>query len=291
MGNLKFKKVLLLYILPAALIYAVFFIYPFIQTLYYSFFQWDGIFAPIFNGLKNYTELIKDRVFQESIVRVVKWAFLAGILQSSLGLALAFLLRGKARANAFFRSAYFVPVVISSAAICVMFTVMYDKDIGLINAFLDLIGLGGLKRVWLGDRSVAFYATIAVPIWQAMGLFIIIMFSGLQSIPEELYEAAQIDGASSFDLFLRITVPLMLPIIQICVVLSVSNSFKNFDYIYMLTGGGPVNSTQVPATFMYNRAFMGMQYGVGTAVAVIICVLSGVFVTAVRSGFGCLMKD
>ena len=250
MGNLKFKKVLLLYILPAALIYAVFFIYPFIQTLYYSFFQWDGIFAPIFNGLKNYTELIKDRVFQESIVRVVKWAFLAGILQSSLGLALAFLLRGKARANAFFRSAYFVPVVISSAAICVMFTVMYDKDIGLINAFLDLIGLGGLKRVWLGDRSVAFYATIAVPIWQAM-----------------------------------------LPIIQICVVLSVSNSFKNFDYIYMLTGGGPVNSTQVPATFMYNRAFMGMQYGVGTAVAVIICVLSGVFVTAVRSGFGCLMKD
>ena len=285
MGILKFKKGLLVYLVPATLMYSVFFIYPFIQTLYYSFFEWDGIFEPVFNGVKNFTAVFKERVFQESIVRVVKWAVLAGVLQSGLGLTLAFLLRGKAKCNSLFRSAYFVPVVISSAAVCVMFTVMYDKDIGLVNSFLDGVGLGSLKHVWLGDRSVAFYATIAVPIWQAMGLFVMIMFSGLQSIPEELYEAAQIDGANSWNLFWKITVPLMIPIIQICVVLSVSNSFKNFDYIYMLTGGGPVNSTQVPATMMYSKAFAGMQYGMGTAVAVVICVLSGIFVTAVRAGF------
>lgn len=95
----------------------------------------------------------------------------------------------------------------------------------------------------------------------------------------------RLTGAGPWNLFWRITVPLMLPIIQICVVLSVSNSFKNFDYIYMLTGGGPVNSTQVPATMMYSKAFAGMQYGMGTAVAVVICVLSGIFVTAVRAGF------
>lgn len=285
MGILKFKKGLSLYLLPAMLIYSVFFIYPFVQTLYYSFFEWDGIFEPVFNDIRNFKILLNERVFQESVLRVIKWAVLAGILQSGIGLGLAFLLRGKAKCNSFFRSAYFIPVVISSAAVCVMFTVMYDKDIGLINAFLGAVGLDGLKHVWLGDRSVAFYATIAVPIWQAMGLFIMIMFSGLQSIPEELYEAAQIDGAGPWNLFWRITVPLMLPIIQICVVLSVSNSFKNFDYIYMLTGGGPVNSTQVPATMMYSKAFAGMQYGMGTAVAVVICVLSGIFVTAVRAGF------
>ena len=150
MGILKFKKGLLVYLVPATLMYSVFFIYPFIQALYYSFFEWDGIFEPVFNGVKNFTALFKERVFQESIVRVVKWAVLAGVLQSGLGLTLAFLLRGKAKCNSLFRSAYFVPVVISSAAVCVMFTVMYDKDIGLVNSFLDGVGLGSLKHVWLG---------------------------------------------------------------------------------------------------------------------------------------------
>lgn len=285
MGELKFKKGLLIFLAPALVIYVGFFILPFIQTVGYSLCDWDGIKEPEFVGLANFIAIFKDKVFVASVGRVVKWAVLSALIQPILGLFIANLLNGKIKGSGIFRSLYFLPSVISSAAVCLMFTVMYDNDIGMINGLLRLMGLNDLTHIWLGDVNVAFYACIAVPIWQGMGMFILIMFSGLQAVDRELIEAAKIDGASSIQLFFKIIIPLMLPIIQVCIVLSISNSFKNFDYIYMLTGGGPMNSTQVPATLMYARAFAGRKYGFGTAIAVIIVLLSSVTVAVVKKVF------
>lgn len=285
MGEVKFKKRLLVFLVPALAVYLCFFILPFVLTISYSLCNWDGIMEPVFVGFANFKAVFQDKVFIDSVGRVVKWAFLAALIQPFMGLFIANLLHGKVAGSGIFRSLYFLPVVISSAAVCVMFTVIYDNDIGLINGFLRLVGLSDWAHIWLGDVKVVFYACIAVPIWQSMGMFIVVMFSGLQSVSGELIEAAKIDGANSAQLFLKIIIPLMMPIIQICVVLSISNSFKNFDYIYMLTGGGPMNSTQVPATLMYARAFAGRKYGLGTAIAIVIVLLSSITVTIVKRIF------
>jgi raffinose/stachyose/melibiose transport system permease protein len=158
-----------------------------------------------------------------------------------------------------------------------MFVVMYDNDIGLVNTLLRFIGLGGLAQIWLGNPATAFYAAIVVPIWQGLGMYIVILISGLQGIPEELYESSMLDGANAWHRFWRITVPMLWPIIQICVILTVSGAFKNFDYIYILTAGGPGSSTHVLATYMYDKAFVGMRFGFGSAVAVVIFSLGMVF--------------
>lgn len=283
MGVLKFRAFYLMYIIPALLLYCVFFILPFVQTVIYSLYNWDGINTPVFLGLKNYWEMFHDKVFYASTGRVLKWALIQGIVQTIIALLLANLLKGKLKGSKFFRSVYFIPVVMSSAAICLMFTVMYDNDIGLLNALLRAIGLGSWARVWLGDAQVAFYAAIAVPIWQGIGLYMVILLSGLQSVSEEIYESAKMDGANAWQQLTRITIPMIWNIIQICIILTVSGTFKNFDYVYILTAGGPGSSTHVLATYMYDKAFVGLRYGYGTAVAVIIFLLGFAFTVIFRA--------
>ena len=277
MGTLKMKPAYYLYLLPALALFAVFLVVPFVQTVFISLQDWDSINEMEFIGFSNYMEMFRDEVFVASVGRVLKYALIQVVVQIALGLLFAALLRGEKKGNGFFRAVYFLPYIISSAAICVMFTVMYDNDIGLINNLLRAVGLDSWVHIWLGEESTAFYATIAVPIWQGLGMYIVILLSGLQGISEEYYEAAKIDGATAFQSFRKITVPLLWPIIQICIILSVSGAFKNFDYVYMLTGGGPGSSTHVPATFMYDKAFIGMRYGYGSAVAVFIFMLGFVF--------------
>ncbi|MCZ8516113.1 sugar ABC transporter permease [Paenibacillus filicis] len=283
MGVVKFRAFYLMYLIPALLLYCIFFILPFVQTVIYSLYNWDGINTPVFLGLKNYWEMFHDKVFYASTGRVLKWALIQGIVQTIIALLLANLLKGKLKGSKFFRSVYFIPVVMSSAAICLMFTVMYDNDIGLLNALLRAIGLGGWARVWLGDAQVAFYAAIAVPIWQGIGLYMVILLSGLQSVSEEIYESAKMDGANAWQQLTRITIPMIWNIIQICIILTVSGTFKNFDYVYILTAGGPGSSTHVLATYMYDKAFVGLRYGYGTAVAVIIFLLGLAFTVIFRA--------
>ena len=178
MGAFKPKLWYFIYIVPALLLYIGFFIFPFFQTIGYSLTAWDGINSSKFIGLANYIEMFKNVVFQASTIRVLQWAVIQGVVQISIALFVANLLRGAIRGSLFFRSVFFMPVVISSAAICLMFIVMYDNDIGLVNAFLRGIGLGNLTRIWLGNSQTAFYAAIAVPIWHGIGMYMVILLSG-----------------------------------------------------------------------------------------------------------------
>lgn len=155
-----------------------------------------------------------------------------------------------------------------------MFSLMYDKDIGLLNYALQWVGLGSFVRSWLADEHTAFYAVIAAPIWHTIGYFFIILLAGMQNLPEEVYEAATIDGAGAWTQFSRITLPLIWPILQICMILSITGALKSFDYVFIMTKGGPGDATQVPATYMYETVFVGMKYGYGTAIAITIFVFS-----------------
>jgi raffinose/stachyose/melibiose transport system permease protein len=274
MGVMRFRPWYVVYLVPALLLYLTFFVYPFAQTFISSFTSWDGISAPVFVGLDNYTEFFQDSVLVAGIGRILLWAALAVLVKVGLGLVFAAMLRDRLRGYKFFTGVFFFPVVISSSAMSLIFTLMYDKDIGVINEGLRAVGLGFLEQSWLSDPNTAFLAAIAVPIYQDIGFFLVIFLAALQDIPNEYYESARMDGANPFQIFFRITLPLCLGSLRVCAVLAVTSAFKTFDYIFLLTSGGPGTSTQVPATWMYLQTFQSFRYGYGAAIAMLIFVLS-----------------
>jgi raffinose/stachyose/melibiose transport system permease protein len=274
MGTLRFRPGVLLFVLPAFALYAVFFIIPFFQTLIGSVFDWNGMGSSRFVGLANYVALASDALFQHGIARVGLWAVLAVIFKVGIALLLAAMLRVKIRGERLFSGAFFVPVVISSAAISLMFTLLYDPDIGLIDVGLRAIGLKSLAHGWLSDENTALYAVIAVPIWHTIGYFFVILLAAMRNSPQEIYEAALIDGASARVTFTHITIPTIWPVLQVCIVLAITAALKSFDYVFVMTGGGPGTSTEVPATYMYKTIFVNLQLGYGTAMATTIFLLA-----------------
>ncbi|MFC0470688.1 carbohydrate ABC transporter permease [Halalkalibacter kiskunsagensis] len=266
--------------MPAFLIYSLFFIYPFFRTFYYSFFDWSGIGEATFIGFQNYLLLLNDQLFLSGLGRVTVWALLAILIKVGLALILANILRQPIVGSKIFTSAFFIPVIISTAAISVMFTLIYDLDVGVLNIFLSSIGLESWTKSWLGNEQTAFYAVIAAPIYHTIGYFFIILLAAMQNISGEIYEAAKIDGANAWVTFTKVTIPQIWPILQICIILAITGAMKSFDYVFVMTKGGPANSTQVPATYMFETIFEGMRYGYGTAIAFAIFMFS-FFVTIV----------
>jgi raffinose/stachyose/melibiose transport system permease protein len=176
-------------------------------------------------------------------------------------------------ARAVFRTALFLPVVLSFVVVGLLWSWIYSYDAGLLNGMLDHLGLAGLQRDWLGDQKVALWALVIVDIWKWFGFHMIIFLAGLQSIPTELYEAGRIDGASSWRLLRFITLPLILPISLINLVLATSGAFNVFDVVYVMTEGGPVNATNVAMMDIYKQAFQFYHFGYSSALSVVQLVL------------------
>lgn len=282
MGSLPFRFSILLFLAPAFLLYAVFFVTPFLWTLFYSFHDWNGFATPEFAGLSNYAQLAQDDLFLAGVGRVGLWAVLAIIFKVGAALILASLLREKISGSGVFITAFFIPVVISSAAISLLFTLIYDLDAGLLNTALRAVGLQDWTRNWLGDPDTALLSVIAVPVWHTIGYFFIILLAAMHGIPRDLYEAAEIDGANRWTVFSRITVPMVWPVLSVCIVLAITGALKSFDYVFVLTRGGPGTATQVPATYLYETIFVGLRYGYGTAMATAIFVIGLVSTLVVR---------
>src|ERR1700730_10055674 len=186
MGALRFRPSVVLFMIPAFLLYVAFFIIPFVQTLYGSIFAWNGMGVSQFVGLQNYIQLAQDDLFQRGIGRVALWAVLAILFKVGIALVLASMLRVPIRGERFFSAAFFVPVVISSAAISLMFTLLYDPDIGLIDIGLRAMGLGALAQNWLSNENTALYAVIAVPIWHTIGYFFVILLAAMRNSSQEI---------------------------------------------------------------------------------------------------------
>jgi len=271
---LKDKKAIFIFVFPALLIFFVAIILPIISSTYYSFLSWDGIGKATFVGLKNYVNLFVNNTdgFTKAVQNSFTLAILSVVIQLPLALLLALILARGVKGEGFFRTIYFIPVIMSTVVIGQLWMKIYHPDYGMLNSILENIGLGRYAHAWLADTKTALFAVFVPIIWQYIGYHMLLLYAGIKSVSPDIYEAAKIDGASEFKMATAITIPLIKPILQVCVVFAVTGSFKAFDLIYIITNGGPLHASEVPSTLMYNTIFNKYMYGYGSAMSTFIIV-------------------
>jgi raffinose/stachyose/melibiose transport system permease protein len=263
------SRVAYLYILPAFAVFAVFLGYPFLQTIQYSFYDWDGLSAATWAGVANYAGVVTDPTLRAAFGH----ALVLMVFYAALPIAIALLLTAmisrahRLRAMSVYRTVLFVPQVIASVVVATIWVSIYSPH-GLLNEALRLVGLGSLARVWLADYSLALVAVGFVGTWLNVGLCLVLFLSGVGNIPPVLYEAARIDGAGAVREFFAITLPSLRGQIAVALTLTVTSALKTFDLVYVTTSGGPGNSTTVPGFEAYHRAFGTGQVGSAAAVAI-----------------------
>ena len=268
---------------PALLVFLVFFVYPNLEVAYLSLFNWAGISKlKTFVGLDNYAELIfKDEVFRKAIVNTAVIALQSIVIQIPAALAISVALNRRLALGRLFMTIFFLPTVISLVATGMIWSLMYDPSFGSVNLLLGALGLERLQPAWLGDPSTALPAVIITINWVYVGLYAVILSSALKTIPQSVFDSAKVDGLSEFATTVRITAPMLREVIAVLVVMSVSGSFKSFDLIWSMTGGGPVNSTEIATTHLYKMAFRYMRSGYASAIGVCIFLIC-LAITAVQ---------
>lgn len=277
----------LLFILPALIVYSVFVIYPTISAFWLSLFDWSGVGSVMnFIGLDNFVEALKSPEFYRAGWHNMVFFLAIFVFQNTVGLFVAIQLDARPRWVEFYRTVLFMPVLISLVATGFIWSLMLSPNIGVINPLLKDLGLGKLAQPWLSSRTLALPIVIGVQAWQMLGWSIVVYLAGLQGIPKELREAAQIDGANEWDVFRRVTFPLLAPSFTILTVLTFILIFRVFDVVYVLAGpaGAPAGDTDVLGTLIYRNAFgstgafagMSLRMSYAIAVSVILLVILGI---------------
>ena len=271
-----------LFLLPAIVLFLVFIIYPIASSVYYSTFNWNGIGPAVkFVGLDNFKQILTDQVFIKAAGNALLIVVLSLVAQLPLALALAIMVGRDLPGRAFFRTIFFMPYVLSEVIAAIIWLSLFspDPDRGLINALLTLIP-GVQAQNFLGDVNVVMPVVFVVLTWKYFGLHMLLDMAGLQNIPKEVEEAAMIDGASRWQTVRYVTIPLLRSTLLTSVYLSVLGSLTQFNLIWIMTRGGPVNASEVMATYMYRYAFIRFQLGYGSAVALVMLVICLVFSVA-----------
>ena len=259
---------------PALLVYVAFVLLPVVLAAVYSFFKWNG-FGPLvdFIGVDNYTRALSDPVFVSAIGHNFFIVGLSLLIQGPIAIGIALLLNRKLPGRRLFRVLIFIPYVLSEVVVALAWRLILQPN-GPFDALMAAVGLGDLRQLWLADTGLVLWTLFAILTWKYVGFAIILLLAGLQGIPEELEEAAQIDGATWWQTQRYITLPLLGPTIRIWAFLSIIGSLQQFDLVWILTGGGPADATQTMATYMVQYGFQRSQLGFGSAVAVILFVIS-----------------
>lgn len=264
---MKQSKTLYLFVLPGLFMYLLFFVYPTLNGLVLSFTDWEGI-SSHWNwvGFDNYKRMLfNDDIFQTALTNNLKFMLVVVIFQTSISLIFAILLLKNSKSNVFFRALYFFPTIISSISVAFIWAFVFNPNVGVLNLLLGKAGLDALAQNWLGDPKLAIYSIAFVQVWAHAGQMMVIFVAGLQSIPEELYEAVYLDGATNWQAFKNVTWPMIAPAATIVVAYTTIQSFKAFDLIFAMTGGGPIYSTEILSTYIYHTAFQGSEFGYAAA--------------------------
>lgn len=268
------KFVITLYVLPALILILLLIYIPIVLTGYYGLMDWNGIGKMKFIGLENYIELVQDKKFWQST-----WhSLLLGIFStvSLVGyLILSLILASKIKGANFLRKIYLIPMLLSSVAIGQLWAKIFDPTNGMINRLLIMLGVDH-PPLWLADSNIVLYALFIPIVWQYAGFYIIIFYAALKNVPEELIEAAKIDGANPIQIAYKIKIPLITGVIKVMVILAIVGSLKYFDLIFVLTGGGPNGASEVMASYMYTEAFSKYNFGYGSAIGfglLVICLI------------------
>ena len=281
------KRSIVLFMTPAALVFLAVMIIPIFATGYYSTLEWDGIGDATFVGIKNYISLLLDNKYEfwQSVGHSFIVLFLSVFVQETIAMVLALILAKGVKGESFFRTAFFIPMVVSTVVIAQLFLKIYNPNYGLLNTMLESLGLGRWANEWLGDPKIAIWAVFIPLIWQYIGYHMLLFYGAIKSLSTDILEAARIDGANYFQIITRIILPLIVPMIETCVVLAVVGSLKTFDFVYVMTNGGPVGATEVPSTIMYDLLINRSVYGEGSAAAVFIVVECLLFTVVLRYAF------
>lgn len=267
-----------LFLLPALLIFGLLVLAPIIIAAYASFFNWNGFGPPTdFIGLGNFQRLFDDPVFIDDLWHGLLLIVLTLVFQLPAALALAMLLNQRLRGRRIYRLIFFAPYVLSEVVTAVLFTMIFSPETGLVNNLLTRIGLESLAIAWLAEPSVVMYTVFLVISWKYFGLHMILYLAGRQAIPEEVMEAAAIDGASAWETFRHVTLPLLGPTIRISIFLSVIGTIQLFDMVYVLTGGGPVHASETMAITMFQVGFRQFEVGYASAISIAMFFLSLIF--------------
>jgi raffinose/stachyose/melibiose transport system permease protein len=269
-----------LFLLPALILYCLLVIAPVVQAIHYSGYKWSGL-GPLdeFVGLRNFKTAFEDPVFTGALKHNGIIILLSLFVQLPFALACAWILNQRLRGRALLRLLFFMPFVLSEVVTAVVFTLMLQPH-GLVDQSLDKTGLDFVIKEWLADPGIALYSVFVAISWKYFGFHMVLYLAGLQQIPRELEEAAAIDGANPWQIFRYVTVPLLGPTIRISVFLSIIGAIQLFDLVWVMTGGGPVDSTNTMAIYMIDHGFKRFQFGYASAVAVIMLVVSLAFALA-----------
>ena len=279
----------LAFAVPAILILGIFVYFPLIENFIYSFQSFTLSSATKeWVGFDNYRHLFSDKIILVSLKNNILYAVISIVIQVGFGLVLAAVLEDVAfhKFAPALRSIYFIPTVISMTVVCLLFDFVYNPQMGLLNSFLELVGLDGFTRVWLGSKKTAMYAVIAVSQWQSTGYVAMLFIVAIQKIPRDLYEAAEVDGAGKLKRFFYITVPQVRQMFFVTMILTVVGAFTVFNEPYILTGGGPGTATMVLSLHMYQTGFVKNNMGYASTIAMLIFIITAILSSVQFASFG-----
>jgi len=260
-------------LVPGLLIFTIFFIFPSLMSFYFAFTNLNGAFEVTrFVGFENFITLYENPDNILALKNTFLYAFITTLFKIVLGLALALLANQAIKSKIVLRSVLFFPVILSTVAVAIAFRALYHPSTGLINVFLKAIGLDSLAQSWLTDPSIVMYAISFVEIWKWTGFTMVLFLAALQSVPNDIIEAAEIDGATPWQRFRFITMPMLIPVLNTNVILSVIGGLKVFDIVYALTGGGPGNASSVINTAVF-KAYAAGRNGEATAANLVLFVI------------------
>ncbi len=260
-----------LFLLPAAVVLLVFFFIPFFQTIYLSFLDYStDIYSPTLVGLKNYTNLLHSALFYKVMFNTFVYLFVAVPILAIVPLFLAILINQKLRGLTLYKILIYLPVIVSIVVAAIAFKWLYAQA-GILNYFLQVLGLNAIG--WLTDTRFALISVIIVTIWKGIGYYMMIYLASLMSVPKELYEACDIDGAGFFRKHLTVTIPHIMPTIALVTTISAISAMKVFAEIYVMTKGGPLNSSKTIVYYIYERAFENLDLGYASALAVVLLII------------------
>ncbi|MFD2702412.1 carbohydrate ABC transporter permease [Paenibacillus shunpengii] len=271
--SLKNPWVYSMFILPALILFILFFIYPILNSIYYSFTSWNGVSEnPKFIGFENYIKAFGDERFWESALNNGWFILFSCGIQVPLIVLFSLLIANVKRLKGLYKTAVFLPSIMSTAVIGILWGFIYEPNIGLLNQILGLLGIEPIY--WLSDEKYAMFSILLTNAWQWTGFYIIMVLAAILAIPRDLDEAAEIDGANRLQRALSITLPLIKPIISVVIMLSIAGAMKAADIVIVMTKGGPAGSTDVLATYMIKYAITNFKYGYGNTIAVLIFVFT-----------------
>lgn len=270
-------KMAIIFIFPAFLVYTVFKVYPALSAFRLSLTDWDALGSePVFIGLQNFYDLIKDRTLWNSLKNNILYGLITILVGNFIGMGLALILElGIYKGRNFFRGAFFVPIMLSWVVVGFLWRWIYNPVFGLLNTILKQINLDFLAMNWLGNDNIAFYSIVAVAIWKGFGFSMIIFSAGLQNIPGELLEAAKLDGGNRRQIITRIIIPLLKPIMAVVVILNIIDAFRVMDVFVVMVSSVQSQATQIIATYIFKMGFDYYRMGYAAALSVVLFLIVG----------------